>query len=96
MEILQGEKLDKVMEKFETLCSPNIQNLITSFKHNANIQGPMDNILILKLKSPYDYIQDSCFLGQMAKQKVFLFKITLYKLASGVDLVRHMQLGGEL
>jgi len=46
----------------------------------------MDNIFLLKLKSPYDYIQDSCFLGQMARQKVFLFQIMFYGLASKVDL----------
>ncbi len=73
MEILQGEKLDKVMDKFQPLCSPNIWNLITSFKHNASTKGPMDNIFFLKSKSPYDYIQNSCFHGQMVGQKVFLF-----------------------
>jgi hypothetical protein len=63
MEILQGEKLDKVMDKFQPFCSPNVQNLIASFKHSVGTRGPMDNILLLKSKSPYDYIQDSCFLG---------------------------------
>jgi hypothetical protein len=56
VEILQGEKLDKVMDKFQLLCSPNIWNLITSFKRGASIQGPMDNIFFLTLKNPYDYI----------------------------------------
>ncbi len=46
------------------------------------------------MKSPYDYIQDSCFLGQMDGQKVFMFKMSFYGLASGVDMVRCMQLGG--
>ncbi len=69
MEILQGEKLDKVTDKLQPLCFPNIWNLIASFKHSASIRGPMDNILFLKLKSPYDYIQDNCFLGQMVRQK---------------------------
>jgi hypothetical protein len=55
VEILQGEKLDKVINKFQPLCSPKIQNLIASFKHNANSKDPMDNILF-KLKNPYDYI----------------------------------------
>jgi hypothetical protein len=56
----------------------------------------MDNILFLKSKIPHDYIQDSCFLGQMAGQKVFLFKMSLYGPTSGVDVVRRMQLGGDL
>jgi hypothetical protein len=36
VEILQGEKLDKVMDKFQTLYSSNIQILIASFRHNAS------------------------------------------------------------
>ncbi len=28
---LQSEKFDKVMDKFQPLCFPNIQNLIASF-----------------------------------------------------------------
>jgi hypothetical protein len=39
----------------------------------------------------YDNIQDGCFLGQMARQKVFMFKMLLYGRASGIDLVRRMQ-----
>jgi len=96
MEILQGEKLAKVMDKFQPLCSPNIQNLIISFKHNASTRGPMDNPLLLKSKSPYEYIQKSCFLGQMARQKVFMFKMSFYGPTSGVDLVRCMQPNGDL
>ncbi len=53
-EILLGEKLDKVMDKFQPFCSHNIQNFIASFKHNVGTRGPMDNILFLKSKSPYD------------------------------------------
>jgi hypothetical protein len=56
----------------------------------------MDNILILKLKIPYDYIQDSCFPRQMVGQKVFLFKMLFYGSTNGVDLVRHMQPSGDL
>jgi hypothetical protein len=47
----------------------------------------MDIILLLKSKSPYDYIQDNCFLRQMVGQKVFLFKMSLYGPTCGVDLV---------
>jgi hypothetical protein len=37
VEILQGEKFDKVMDKFQPLYSPNIRNFIASFKHNDGI-----------------------------------------------------------
>jgi len=56
----------------------------------------MENILLLKSNSLNDYIQDSCFLRQMARQKLFLFKMLFYGLISGVDLVRHMQPCGDL
>jgi hypothetical protein len=94
MEILQGEKLDKVMDKFQPFCSPNIQNFITSFKHNANTRGPTNSILF-KLKNPYDYIQGRCFLRQMVGQKVIMFKMLLYGPTSGIDLVRCMQPKGD-
>jgi hypothetical protein len=32
----------------------------------------------------------------MVGQKVFMFKMSFYGAASGVDLVRHMQIGGDL
>jgi hypothetical protein len=47
----------------------------------------MDIVLLLKLKNPYDYIQDNYFPRQMVGQKMFLFKMSLYGSASGVDLV---------
>jgi hypothetical protein len=50
----------------------------------------MDNILLLKSKNPYDYIQNSCFLRQMVGQKVFLFKMLFYGLICGVDFMRYM------
>jgi hypothetical protein len=39
MECLKGEKIYHVMNKFIPLCSPNTQNLITSFKHNLGLEG---------------------------------------------------------
>ncbi len=30
--LLKGDKLNQVMDKFATLCSPNVKNLLTSFK----------------------------------------------------------------
>jgi hypothetical protein len=33
VEVLKGHKLHQVMDKFIALSSPNIQNLIASFKH---------------------------------------------------------------
>ena len=52
---------------------------------------PIDNIIKLKMKSPYTYIQDSIFPGQ-GSDKVYLFKMSKEGLGSGVDLVKRMQL----
>jgi hypothetical protein len=64
VECLKGEKNYHVMDKFIPLFSPNIRNLITSFKHNLGTVGYIDNVLLLKSKNPYDLIQNSCFLGK--------------------------------
>jgi hypothetical protein len=47
--------------------------LVAAFKHHAS-RGYIDNILELKSKSHYDYIQEHCFLGQVVGQKVFHFQ----------------------
>jgi hypothetical protein len=82
------------MEKFWILSSPNIQNMISTFSPSANA-NPIDSNFALKMKSPYAYIQDSVFLGQ-DKKKVYLFKMSEEGPGSGVDLVRRMQVGGDL
>jgi hypothetical protein len=50
MEFFQGEKFDKVMDKFEPFYSPNIWNLIASFKHNASTKAPWITYLSLSQK----------------------------------------------
>lgn len=72
LELFKGKLwLYKVMDKFMCLCSPNICNLVTSFKHLPANRSYIDDIFLLKSNSHYDYIKDSCFLGQMSSQKVF-------------------------
>jgi hypothetical protein len=44
----------------------------------------------------YDYTQDSCFLGQQTKEKMFLFKIFVHGDGSGSDLMQWMQPSGNL
>ncbi len=55
VEFLKGNKLHQVMDKFVTLCSPNIK-MVASFKHHPTNKGEIDNILTLKFKNVYDYI----------------------------------------
>lgn len=62
LELFKGKlRLYKVMDKFMCLCSLNIRNLITSFKHLLANRGCIDNIFLLKSNSCYEYMQDSCF-----------------------------------
>jgi hypothetical protein len=51
VEVLKGTKLHQVVDKFTTLCSPNVRNLVALFKHHSNNKGYIDNILVLKFKS---------------------------------------------
>ncbi len=61
MELLNGDKLVQVMDKFTTLCSPNVQNLVAFLKHQPCNVGYVSSIFAFKANNGYDYIQDSCF-----------------------------------
>jgi hypothetical protein len=50
----------------------------------------------LKAFSGYDYIQDNYFPNQQARQKVYLFKMSINGAASKFDLVQQMQPGDDL
>jgi len=73
------------------LCCPDIHNFIASFKHHFFNRGYIDNILLLKSKSHYDYIKDDCFLDICQ-----IFKMCIDGVASGVTLVKKMQPSGDL
>lgn len=61
VEVVKGKQLNNVMDKFIPLKSSNIFNFITSFKHYPTNRGYIDNILLLKFRSHYNYIQYNCF-----------------------------------
>jgi hypothetical protein len=84
-----------MMDKFTTLCSPNVRNLVASLKHCPGNKGYDFNILALKANSGYDYIQDNFFLKQQFGKKMFIFKMFMDGNGSGRDLVKWMQLGGD-
>jgi len=79
-----------------TLFLPNIQILVASFKHWLGNKQYVYNILAFKVNNGYDYTQDSCFLGQQTKEKMFLFKIFVHGDGSGSDLMQWMQPSGNL
>jgi len=93
-EMLRGEELEEVMDRFQYLSSPNIQNIISSFRLN-NRGDIIDNIMTMKKESKFEFIHDSVFSSQ-GKEKVYVFKMLTNGLESGVDLVKCMQPGGDL
>jgi len=92
--MLKGENMEEVMDCFQYLSSPSIQNIISSF-HSNNRGGVIDNIMTMTKKSKFEFIHDSLFLGQ-GKEKVYIFKMLTEGLGSEVDLVKRMQPEGDM
>jgi hypothetical protein len=92
--MLSNVEFNNVFNKFSMLNSPNICHTIKSFNNVTKRNGYINNILELKRRLHYDYIQDSVFPNQGAP-KMYLFKMYTHWLASGVDIVMHMQLGRD-
>ena len=93
-QMLKGEELEEVMDRFQVLSSPNIRNVISSFRSN-NRGGVINNIMTMKKESKFEFIYNSVFPRQ-GKEKVYIFKMLTEGPGSGVDLVRRMQTGGDL
>ena len=55
----------------------------------------MDNIMVLKDHLGFKYVLDNKFPRQ-SKDKVFVFKMSMDLVGNGVDLIRHMQRGGDM
>jgi hypothetical protein len=64
VEVLKGDELHQMMDKFIVLFLPNVENLVTSFKHRQGNIRYLSNILAFKTNNGYDYIQNNYFLGQ--------------------------------
>lgn len=56
VELLKGEKINQTMLMFIPVCSHNIRNLISLFKHHMRNMDSLDSILVFKSLNPYDYI----------------------------------------
>lgn len=55
----------------------------------------MDSIMALKNHWDIKYVHGSRFLGQ-SKNKVFVFKLSRDLQRNGMDLMKHMQVGGNM
>ncbi len=63
--------------------------MVVAFKHHVG-RDYIDSILELKSKSRYDYIQECCFPSKIIGQKVFIFKMLINGMGSGMNLVTQM------
>jgi hypothetical protein len=92
--MLRGQELEDVLDKFEHLSSPNLQNTISLYRSSSK-RGAYDNIMATKTYTTIEYVHGNVFPGQ-GKDKVYVFKMLEDGLGSGVDLVKCMHPGGDL
>jgi hypothetical protein len=92
--MLQGQELEDVLDKFEYLSSPNLQNMI-SLSRSGGKRGAYDSIMGMQRYTRIEYIHANVFPGQ-GKDKVYIFKMLVDGPGSGVDLVKRMQPGRDL
>jgi len=85
-----------VLDKCKYLNSPSIQNEVTSLKYLRKFRV-IDSITKLRGSSTWVFVQESKFPSQGTNvEKVFVFKMFEIGPGSGVDLVRLMQVAGDL
>jgi hypothetical protein len=93
---LVGSSLEVIMDKFSTLASPNYRNFVSGSKRFLRSEmRTMDSIMTLKDHSAFKFVYGSRFPGQ-SKDKMFVFKMFVDLLGSGVELVKMMQVGGDM
>jgi hypothetical protein len=93
---LVGLSLEVVMDKFNTLAYLNCRNFVSGSKRFlCSGMRTMDNIMTLKNHSAFKFVHGSRFPGQ-SKDKVFVFKMSVDLPGSDVELVKRMQVGGDM
>jgi hypothetical protein len=87
---LVGSSLEVVINKFSTLASLYCRNFVSGSRRFVRSgMSTMDSMMALKDHSGFKYVHGSRYLGQ-SKDKVFVFKILVDLLGSGIDLVKRM------
>ena len=94
---LSEEDFAQRIQKWSSLSSPCMNNMIKHAQVLCGQGGYINNILKLKKASTYDYIHDSRFSGQRGASDIdYLFKMSIVGAGSSIDLVRRIQVGGDL
>jgi hypothetical protein len=82
------------MDTFSTLASPNRRNFVSRSRHFVcSGMGTMDSMMALKDHSVFKYVHGNRFHGQ---SKVFVFKMSMDLSRRSVDLVKNMQVRGDM
>ena len=92
--MLRGQELEDVLDKFKHLSSPNLRNTISLYRSGVK-RGAYDSIMAIEMYTTIEYVHGNAFPGQ-GKDKMYIFKMLEDGPGSGMDLVKRMQLGGDL
>jgi hypothetical protein len=84
--MLWSRALEDVLDKFEILRSPNLRIMISLSKSGGK-GGVFGSIMSMKMYTTIEYIHGNVFPRQ-GKKKVYVFKMLINGLRSGVDLVK--------
>lgn len=85
-----------LFNRFKYLTSASIRNSMTSFRY-VRWFGFINIIAKLRVSSNWSFVPEHLFLRQgFDNDKVFIFKMSEVGPASGVDLIKRMQVGGNL
>ena len=93
--VLSEEELSQIFEKWSSLSSLTLNNLIHDARVTLGGSGYVDSILKLKRGSMYDYIYDNYFPGK-GSNPAYVLKMSTIGTDNGVDLMRRMQPRGNL
>ena len=69
-QILKGKEMEEVMDHFQMLNSPNIRNVISSFRSN-NRGDVIDNIMTMKRESKFEFIHEVSFQAKAKRRSMF-------------------------
>jgi hypothetical protein len=87
VEVFKADKLHQVMDKFIRLSSPNVWNLVASFKYRLGNKRYVSSIFILKTNSGYCFIHESYFPRQHNEgESVYVQDVYAWKWFTQVDV----------
>jgi hypothetical protein len=93
---LVGLSSEVIRDNFSTFASANCRNFgFGSKRFLCSGIIIMDSIMALKDHFAFKFVHSSWFLGQ-SKDKVFIFKMFVDLLGSDVELVKRMQVSGDM